>query len=239
MPDAIASKAERIARTLEREIRSGALAPGARLDSEHGLMRRFAVSRNTVRRGLEALARQGLIATRSGLGSFVVYDGARIDDALGWTLALARGEGRVETRLLALARGPCPETAARIGTPDDFLRIDRLRLWAPDDGAAQTCLSLERSRLPWRAAFAGVLEGGLEGGSLSRTLAGLGIAVRGGQEWAAVLPALPEAEARLMGRRPGEPMLHLRRLTRDRDGQAIEHVESLLDPARFALRLEF
>lgn len=239
MSDAIASKAERIARTLEREIRSGALARGARLDSESGLMRRFAVSRNTVRRGLESLVRQGLIATRSGVGSFVVYDGTHIDDALGWTLALAQGEGQVETRRLTLARGPCPATAARIGGPDDFLQIDRLRLWSPGPGAAQTCISLERSRLPWRPAFAGVLEAGLVAGSLSRTLAGLGIAMRGGREWAAVLPALPETEARLMGRRPGEPMLHLRRLTRDADGQAIEHVESLLDPARFALRLEF
>lgn len=240
MSDALAvSKAERIARTLEAEIRSGAIPHGDRLDSENRLMRRFAVSRNTVRRGLEALARQGLIATRSGVGSFVVYDGARINDALGWTLALSQGEGQVETRPLRLDRGPCAEVAGDVGVADDFLRIDRLRLWSAPDGTRRAAISLERSRLPWREGFAGVLAGGLVEGSLSRTLTGLGIVVQGGQEWAGVLPALPEAEAAVMGRRAGEPMLHLRRLTRDAAGAVIEHVESLLDPARFALRLEF
>lgn len=53
-------KSELVARTLEREIRDGRLLHGDQLDSEGGLMRRFSVSRNTVRRGLEILARQGV-----------------------------------------------------------------------------------------------------------------------------------------------------------------------------------
>ena len=57
-------KSELVARTLEREIRDGRLLHGDQLDSEGGLMRRFSVSRNTVRRGLEILARQGLITNR-------------------------------------------------------------------------------------------------------------------------------------------------------------------------------
>ncbi len=39
------AKSERVARILEREIRQGRMSHGDRLDSEGGLMRRFAVSR--------------------------------------------------------------------------------------------------------------------------------------------------------------------------------------------------
>ena len=79
MPDDVGlPKAELVARTLAREIREGRVAHGAQLDSEGGLMRRFEVSRNTVRRGLEILARQGLITTRTGIGSFVRSTPAKI-----------------------------------------------------------------------------------------------------------------------------------------------------------------
>ena len=56
MPDRIGlAKSEQVARTLERDIRAGRLSNGDLIDSEAGLMRRFSVSRNTVRRGLEML----------------------------------------------------------------------------------------------------------------------------------------------------------------------------------------
>jgi GntR family transcriptional regulator len=226
-------KAERVARTLEREIRTGKVGHGAQLDSEGRLMRRFEVSRNTVRRGLEMLARRGLITTRSGLGSFVTYDGATIDSTLGWTVALARGSGIVETRLLDLSRGPCGMAHPLADAPDDFLRLDRVRL------SEGTGISLERARLPWRAGFAPVLAEGLTEGSLSLTLAGLGLAPVSGQEVAGVLPALPPADAARMERPPGTPMLRLERVSRLADGSVLEVVESLLDPGRFGLRIDF
>ncbi len=43
-------KPEQIATVLEKEIRSGALGFGERLQSENELVQRFSVSRNTVRR---------------------------------------------------------------------------------------------------------------------------------------------------------------------------------------------
>ncbi|OYX44656.1 MAG: hypothetical protein B7Z02_04955 [Rhodobacterales bacterium 32-67-9] len=78
-------ESEFVANTLERKIRRGRFANGDQLDSEGGLMRRFSVSSNTVRRGLEMLAGQGLFTTRAGIGSFVTYDGTTIDSNLGRT----------------------------------------------------------------------------------------------------------------------------------------------------------
>lgn len=226
-------KAEHVARTLEREIREGRVAHGAQLDSEGGLMRRFDVSRNTIRRGLEILSRQGLITTRTGIGSFVTYDGTTIDSSLGWTVALSHGTGAVETRLLDLSRGPCTMADARLGRQGDYLRLDRLRL------SGGTGISLERARLPWRDGFAAILSQGLTEGSLSRTLGGLGLHVAKGQEVAGVLPALTSADAALMLRGEGQPMLRLERVTFTPDGAPLEVVESLLDPARFGLRIDF
>ena len=159
------AKSERLARTLAEEIRGGAMRHGDRLDSEGALMQRFDVSRNTVRRGLGLLARQGLITTRTGIGSFVTYEGNTIDDRKGWSVALAGASGPLVTRVLDVRRGLCGTTdafLAKRGLPaaGDYLCIDRLRL-SETDGRG---VSLERSRLPWRAALAIVTSSGLTEG---------------------------------------------------------------------------
>ncbi len=239
-PEIGVAKAEQVARTLEREIRAGSAPIGAALASETELTRRFAVSRNTIRRGLKLLVRRGLITTRVGIGSFVTYDGSTIDGAQGWTVALSRAGGAVETRLLAIHRGPCARADAfrddgAAGLVGDYLCVDRQRYCRIE---AQG-ISLERSRLPWREGFEALIEKGLPGGSISATLAAFGLLPASGCEGAGVLPALGAEEAALLGRTPGQPMLRLERLVRDADGACIEYVESLLDPVHFGLRVEF
>lgn len=229
------AKSEQVAETLEREIRQGRFAHGDQLESEGNLMQRFAVSRNTVRRGLDILTRRGLIRTRTGIGSFVTYDGATIDSALGWTVALSDSEGHVETRVLDIRRASCARADAFLGEAGDYLCIDRLRFCKRENVG----ISLERSRLPWRAAFAVWLRDGLVGGSLSRSLNGVGLVAAGGEEIASVVPALVPVDAAVMGRRAGEPVLRLQRLTRTTDGSVLEYVDSLLDPLRFGLRMSF
>ena len=229
------AKSELVARTLEREIREGRVGHGDLLESEVALMRRFAVSRNTVRKGLEILSRQGLITTRTGIGSFVTYDGTTIDSNLGWTVALSHGAEAVTTRLLQLGRGGSGRADKALGAAAEYLRVDRLRVC----GATRTGISLERSRLPWRDGYAEVIGAGLAEGSLNRTLADLGLFAAKGQETVSVIPALPERDAAIMERPPGAPMLRLERVTRCADGSALEYVDSILDPARFGLRIDF
>ncbi|WP_017542044.1 GntR family transcriptional regulator [Nocardiopsis halophila] len=65
------SRYRRIARILRREIQSGGLAPGDRLDSEKELEERFEASRNTVRLALGMLRNQGLVVSHPGRGHFV------------------------------------------------------------------------------------------------------------------------------------------------------------------------
>lgn len=59
---------------LRSSIDTGQYPPGAKLPSEHEISRQYGVTRDTVRRALEPLAREGLIRKQPGLGTFVCSD---------------------------------------------------------------------------------------------------------------------------------------------------------------------
>jgi GntR family transcriptional repressor for pyruvate dehydrogenase complex len=61
----------RLFEQLAGEIRSGRLAPGARLPTEQALTRAARVSRTVVREAVAALRAEGLVVTRQGVGAFV------------------------------------------------------------------------------------------------------------------------------------------------------------------------
>ena len=56
---------------LAAEIAAGTLPPGSRLPNEEELVKRYAVSRTTVRQTIQHLIRRGLIEIRRGKGTFV------------------------------------------------------------------------------------------------------------------------------------------------------------------------
>lgn len=231
----VAAKPERVAEALERDILTGKLRYGARLQSENELGRRFSVSRATVRKGLEALAGKGFITTRMGIGSFVTFDGQVLDNAVGWTRAFANRPGAIETRVLRIARATDRTLARQLKLEHPhFIAIDRTRALKKTGRV----VSIERSRVPLRDALKGVLRHGLANGSLSATLKDAGLAVHCGEEWAEI-ECLNDTDAALIGVPKRTPFLRTRRLVRDGDGNIIEYVVSLLDPRHFALHLEF
>ncbi len=228
-------KPEQIATVLENEIRSGVLGFGDRLQSENELVQRFSVSRNTVRKGLEELSSRGLITTKVGIGSFVTFDGKTVDDAVGWSRALAAAGANAETRTLRLEIIEDAVLAAKLVIGNiSFIAVDRVRTNA-DDGHA---ISIERSRLPLSVELEDVPLRGLREGSLHQTLRSAGLVPDHGEEWADI-EMLNAEDAAILGCAPGTAFLRTRRLTRAADGRAIEYVTSLLNPAHFALHLEF
>ena len=64
----------RLFEQLAGEIRSGRLAPGARLPTEQALTRAARVSRTVVREAVAALRAEGLVITRQGVGAFVTAE---------------------------------------------------------------------------------------------------------------------------------------------------------------------
>ena len=111
-----------------------------------------------------------------------------------------------------------------------FLAVDRVR----STQQRGKPISLERSRLPWRPDFAPpFLKDGLVEGSLRRTLESLGHPAY----WAAPRPSISSAslreDARELQQPEGEPFLgNDLGVVHDLTGSVVEHVRSLLHPAR-------
>jgi GntR family transcriptional regulator len=229
----IRSKHQRIVTELARDIRVGRLPRGARLPGEHALASRFDVSRNTVRQALAELGNKGLIATRSGKGSFVTFDDRDIDDRLGWTMALAEQGVATATRVVRLALVSDRSLADQLDLRSaEFVAVDRVRSIV--DGCP---VSFERSRVPAVGRLRGLPERGIAE-SLYAELHDEGLVPTCGEEWVDLV-TLTSDEAELLGRAPGERFLRAKRLSRDASGDFVEHVQSLLDPDRFRLHLVF
>jgi GntR family transcriptional regulator len=223
-------KRSRLVADLAERICSGRLAYGERLPGENQLARRYRVSRGTVRGALSELQRRKLIATQTGVGSFVTFDGVPLERTGGWARALAAAGADVRVELLAIEPGGPPELAEQHGR---LVTVRRLRR-----GNAGRPVSLETATVPATGPIADLPRQGLVGGSLTATLRAAGLHASRGEQWICVLP-LRAAAARLLERRPGELFLHATRTTYTRGGDLVEHEVSLLDPARFRFHLAF
>ncbi len=91
-----------LAERLQREIDTGVLAPGSKLDTESVLMARFGVSRVTVRQATAVLHKHGKVVAKRGKGTFVLGRVLQHDlDALQGFYDALRSQGiEPQTRLL-------------------------------------------------------------------------------------------------------------------------------------------
>jgi GntR family transcriptional regulator len=225
-------KRNRLIADLTAQIRSGRLARGDRLPGENQLARQYEVSRGTVRSALAELAQRDLIATQSGVGSFVTFDGVALDQSLGWATTLARSGFEIATVLLGIERTADPALSEAYGVAE-LIAVRRLRR-----ERAGVPVSLEVSLVPATGSLADLPERGLVNDSLTATLAGAGLRASGGEQWIG-LESLDAEAAALLERPAGQPFLRAVRISTDAEGQLIEHVVSLLDPAHFRFHLTF
>ena len=226
------SKRDRLVADLSGQIRSGALSYGDQLPGENELAERYQVSRGTVRSALSELQRQDLIATQSGVGSFVTFDGITLDQTVGWATALARSGFDISTELLGIERTTDDELTRRYAV-DEFVAVRRLRR----DRTAGP-VSYEVARVPATGELASLPEDGLVDDSLTATLDAAGLRAYRGEQWIGTEP-LTAHTAELLERQEGELFLRAVRTSTDAQGRLVEHVVSLLDPARFQFRLAF
>lgn len=219
MPEQVRhSKRSRLVSDLAAHIRSGRLSRGDRLPGENQLAARYSVSRGTVRSALAELQKQDLITTETGVGSFVTFDGAPLDQEIGWARALADSGADATVELLGI----------------DLAEADGLVVVRRRRSAAGRPVSLETALIPASAVPAT----GLVDDSITATLAAAGLRGVEGEQTISVVP-LDAADAALLDRAPGTPFLQAVRVTRAADGALVERVTSLLDPERFRFHLRF
>lgn len=227
-------KHESVASVLSSDILRGRPRPGERLAGEHALAARFSVSRGTVRQALARLERDGLIEKHAGAGSFVTFDGHRLDARFGWAQALAHHGVATSAEVLRLERITAPTLAVELNLPDpSFLALDRRRRLPTGE-----VVSLQRSRLPWRPELEAVVAHDLREGSLTATLAAMDLPTVGWSE-RVELVWLNAEDAAALDTQPGVPFLACFRTSYLADKAPVEHVITLLDPQHFRLELSF
>lgn len=227
-----------IAHDLRERIALGEYGQAPHLESEAELCSRYAVSRPTVRRALELLRGEGLVASRPGAGWFVVGATFHQKLALG---TFRHAPSAVQDAGMAIARTvvdfafrPAPPAiAALLGVPvtEPTLSAQSVRTvagealdvaheWVPAELAG--AISRDDAELPGIWATLG--RHGHAVTSVHQT-------VTAGQTTA--------SDAEILGSRTGIPLLLIRRVARGATGSVLAVSDHRYLAHRFALEVEF
>ena len=222
-----------IAQALRERIATSGQGPGERLDNQRSLAREFGVTLMTLRQALDLLERDGLIARRHGLGTFVArpaidYDILQLRALAGDLSAL--GED-VATRFLrshfAAADHRVAEALGLAEQAEVFV-LERLRLV---DGEP---VSFQASYLP-AALGAEVSRFDLAVTPLRQVLTfKLGIEITAARETVSAVP-LDRRAARELGCRPGLAAFRSDRVSVGPDGTPIVYDRVFIPGDRFRI----
>jgi GntR family transcriptional regulator len=201
-----------IADDLRARVDAGAFGSARVLPSESDLSAEYAASRVTVRKALEVLREEGLLAARQGFGWFVVSDPVRQSLGRLGTIEqqLADSGATPERRIVAFGFVKAPRRAREVLGEETVLRVVRVNLadgapfakvtvWCPESlGSGFSRDDLERR------SFLELLDVPL--GGATQTI-GAGACTAG--------------DAELLGVPVGSPVLECERVTRDAEGRAV------------------
>ncbi|MCI1833146.1 MAG: GntR family transcriptional regulator [Bifidobacterium sp.] len=222
-----------VAEDLARRIESGELRDGDRLASEMELAKEFGVARGTMRNALEILQNRELIETKSGVGSFVSFNGHAMSDTFSWTDAIAKTGSKTTTEVLDVQQVEAPDPLHSAYHVDrSVYRVVRRRT------SESRPISIEISFLPSNPMLDLLMERGLLGGSISLTMKAAGMNPHSGVQDATV-ETVPERYRDQLGVTAEDRFLVVRRASLDAHGDLVEYVVSYLNPEHFSLHIEF
>ena len=209
---------------LYREIRDGVYKPGQLLPTESTLMEQYHISRITVRKALDLLMNDGLIARRRGLGTFV--QNKKVEQTLTRVEHFANEMEKrgVASSVTMLANEPLYASRAIAGwldieEGDELIRVERLRY---ADGVPM-CIEnshLIRSRCP-----------GVQGQDFSRRSLRRFLEEEYGIVWKRASQRIyaVSAGARAagyLGIKEGDPLLYIERVSYDTDDRPGEYLQA-------------
>ncbi len=229
-------KARRVYLLLRDEISNGIFREGELMPGENRLAQHFNVSRVTIRRALEALAKDGWVEKRTGAGSVVLPRKDKSSqiaaDFAGLIPQLAEIDRKTTARLLSFSYGEAPQVVADALelTPGEKVQTAvRVRL---SDGTPFSHLT---TFVPADIAES-YDETDLATQPLFRLLERSGVLVDSAHQSISATLATPDA-ADALGISVGAPLLSLRRIVRDRDRRGVEYLSALYRPELFRLEM--
>jgi GntR family transcriptional regulator len=213
---------------LRIRLSAGEWAPGERLPSEADLAARYGVARMTIRQALGALASEGMVVRRQGLGTFAaeVLPSRTTNTLMSFTEEMKRHGHDVQTRVIeALVDEPplAASEALQLGQCSVAVLIRRLRTVNGSPVVVQS------SWLPF-ARFAGLVSQPLLDGSLYAMLeSSYGVHIALARQTITAGP-VDDYHASLLGLKPGDPVLLTVRTTYDSSNFAVEYAISAMRP---------
>ncbi|QKV93206.1 GntR family transcriptional regulator [Streptomyces sp. NA02950] len=239
----MAETAKQIADDLRERIRSGALAPGARLPGEPALVRQYGVAKETARRALTLLVTEGLAVRRRGSGTYVreFQPIRRVANRRlaqeGWTEGRSIwsadiGERPMTVTGLRVYEALAPDDVARaLGLEDGAPVVIRDRLFVVEGEPVQAAVSYLPADLVRESAIAQEDTG--PGGTYAR-LAELGAKpVRFVEELRARMPSQDETERLHLAE--GTPVVEIYRTALTVEGKPVEVNRMLLDAGVYVM----
>jgi GntR family transcriptional regulator len=235
--DRLQLRYQQVKEELEAEIERGRRPVGSRLPPERALAQHFGVSRVTLRRSLEELAQEGMIA-RSGTGWMVASPaiGEPPNVLMSFSEMAASRNLKPGGRVLDRRQRPATiDEADELGLAPGAPLFELERLRSLDD----VPILIDRTRIPLTLA-PGLSDMDLAGLSLYEALEqNFGLRPTRARLTVEAIPA-DERRARLLGLEPGEPLLLCRQQSQDQAGRPIELCDMFYrgDRYRFTATLE-
>ncbi|TCP53266.1 GntR family transcriptional regulator [Tamaricihabitans halophyticus] len=207
-----------IAQSLERDIESGQIPAGARLENEIALAERLGMSRPTVRRAIEYLVNRGMLVRKRGVGTQVANPKVRRPIELTSLYDDLTAEHRTpSSRVLRLATVPAPDVVAHalgIGEGEQVYAVERLRY---ADGEP---LAVLRNFIPVDLLELDTPQ--LEQTGLYRLFDLAGIRLHMAAQVIGARTATAE-DAQLIGGHTAEALLTMQRTAYDQNGRGVEY----------------
>ena len=212
------------------------LGPGAKLPPERALSEEYGIARETLRRSMDALVREGIVERRRGAGTFVAQERVtkRFSPVLSFTEDMRQRGMVASSRVVSCREGPAGARAAKylgLSPAEPVLRVQRVRL---ADGLP---MALETLHTP-RALVPDLQGEDLADSSFYETLR-----ERYGVQVAATRQTIEatvtdEAESELLGVPNVTPALFIARVTQTADGRTVEYVRSIFRGDRYRLEVD-
>ena len=209
------------------------MKPGDRVPTESELVSRYGVSRITVRKVLDLLAREGLIVRERGRGTHVAH--LRLEHGLARVVSFTddmRQRGfQAGTKVLFSGLQPAPESIAReLAVPEgtELARLDRLRL---ADGEP---MCIEQSYLVHRL-LPGILDHDFSTRSLREVKVGeYGIRWSRARQTIQAVLATPEL-AHVLSVKPNAALLYIERVSYSQEDVPVEFLRVYYRADRYVL----
>lgn len=212
---------EQIVDRLRASIREGELALGDQLPTEEEFVATYRVSRSTIRKALTVLGDEGMVARRSGKGTFVIARTLRqsLHELSSFAESMTEQGYSIDIRPLSWALAEPPvrvRDQLRLKEGDQALRLERVHLL---EGTAVgiDCLYLPawvRERVDTQT---------LQTGSVYHALEAAGLTLGKAEQHVAATSASAHL-AKALSVRIHHPILMVERLAFLADGRPIEHM---------------